>query len=97
MLEREVDFAEMSLHHLAHLSLASCYLMANMIPIGAMINFLHDISDVGTQITKGLHVTGNMYPIGYIIYVLTQVGWVYFRMFCLPMLLFTEIAHLKYA
>ena len=71
MEEREVDFAEMSLHHLAHLSLAACYLMANMIPIGAMINFLHDVSDFETQITKGLHLTGNLMPFGYIAFVLT--------------------------
>ena len=46
VFERNPDFAEMSLHHLAHLSLASGYLMANMIPIGTLIAFLHDFSDI---------------------------------------------------
>ena len=87
----------MSLHHLAHLCLAASYLMANMLPIGVMINFLHDVSDVGTQITKLLHLTGKLIPFGYIAFVLTQVGWLYFRIFCLPLLLFTEITKLDYA
>ena len=42
----------MSLHHMAHLSLASGYLMANMIPIGTLIAFLHDFSDIAVQAAK---------------------------------------------
>ena len=86
----------MSLHHLAHMCLATCYLMANMIPLGLMINFLHDISDILTQVTKLLHLTGNLVPFGYIAFVLVQVGWLYFRILCLPMILFTEISKLEY-
>lgn len=44
--EREPDFAEMAMHHLAHFSLATCYLFTNMIPIGAMVAFVHDYSDI---------------------------------------------------
>ncbi len=40
--EREPDFAEMAMHHLAHFSLASSYIFTNMIPIGAMVAFVHD-------------------------------------------------------
>jgi len=56
--KRKKDFAEMSLHHIAHLSLGIGYLMANMIPIGTLIIFLHEFSDIGVSGAKAFDTIG---------------------------------------
>ena len=54
--ERSQDFAEMSLHHLAHLALASCYLFTNMIPVGTLVALCHDSNDIFVASTKVFHM-----------------------------------------
>ena len=77
----------MSLHHLTHCGLSSCYLMANQIPIGISVAFLHDVSDILGMVSKTLHLIGWNHPHALVCFLIFQVGWFYFRLICLPLLI----------
>lgn len=94
MFERNPDFAEMALHHMAHLSLAGCYLMANMIPIGTLIAFLHDFSDIFTQAAKVADNAGHKNQ-ALIYFLICQILWFVFRLIAMPVLLM-DIRKLRY-
>jgi hypothetical protein len=52
--ERQNDFAEMLMHHIAAVSVLTCMIFANWMSIGCTIAFLHDIADITTAIAKFL-------------------------------------------
>lgn len=51
------DFEEMLLHHIAAVCLYFCYIFGNVIPVGAVIAYLHDIADIFGRMSKGLNAT----------------------------------------
>ena len=76
----------MSFHHLAHVSLASCYLFTNMIPVGSLVALCHEFNDIFVQLSKVFHLTNHGAPA--IFSVLTaQAGWFYGRLYCLPLII----------
>ena len=79
---------------MAHLSLAGCYLMANMIPIGTLIAFLHDFSDIFTQAAKVADNTGHKNQ-ALIYFFICQILWFVFRLIAMPILLM-DIRKLRY-
>ena len=85
--ERTPDFAEMSLHHLTHLCLSSCYLFTNTLPYGSLVALLHDVSDLNVGVSKALHLSGYGMPWAVICFLSGQFFWFYFRIFCLPMII----------
>jgi ceramide synthetase len=44
--ESRNDFMEMLLHHVVTFAVVMCMILANMLPVGCVILFLHDIADV---------------------------------------------------
>ena len=94
--KRAPDFAELALHHVAHLSLASCYILSNVLPFGAMVAFVHDISDAIVSLAKFLHsMDFSMLVVGPV-YLLMQVAWFYFRLMCLPFIMI-DVYNIRYA
>ena len=93
--KRQPEFIEMSLHHIAHLCISFSYLMANIIPFGAIIALLHDVSDIPIAISKGLHLSGYSMPWSVIMFLFGQITWIFFRLICLPILIL-ELRALKY-
>ena len=93
--DKEPEFYEMALHHLAHLSLASCYMYSNVIPVGSLIAFVHDASDVPGCLCKFFHLSGYDVPWAAVALMTTQVLWFYGRLLCLPMLM-KELYRLNY-
>ena len=53
--EPGLDFAEICLHHLTFLALASMYLISNMLPVGVMVLFLHEFSEITADSVKLVH------------------------------------------
>jgi hypothetical protein len=60
--ERTPDFAEMALHHVVQISLVSASVLGNCMNIGTIIAFAHDVSDIGVQLAKLLHMMGYNFP-----------------------------------
>ena len=85
--EKNPDFAEMALHHVVQLSLVSASVLGNCLNIGTMIAFLHDVSDIGIQLAKMLHLMGYNFPWSLVSFLFGQVAWLYLRLFCLPTLI----------
>lgn len=90
--KRQEDFIEMSLHHITHLCISFSYLMANIIPFGAIIAFLHDVSDIPIAASKGLHMAGYSMPWSVITFLLGQISWIFCRLICLPIIISEERA-----
>jgi hypothetical protein len=55
--ERQNDFWEMLLHHVAATSVLTCMVFANGMSIGCSIAYLHDIADITTSMAKWLSQT----------------------------------------
>ena len=88
LLERgSKDFFEMLLHDLVTLFLVFGYLFSNLLPVGTMITLLHDVTDVPLQVAKMLNAStySSLVPIPF---VTCQVMWFYFRLCCLPVLIY---------
>ena len=88
--KRSEDFIEMALHHITHLCISFSYLMANIIPFGAIIAFLHDVSDIPIAMSKGLHMAGYSMPWSVITFLFGQFTWIFCRLICLPILIHEE-------
>lgn len=73
----------MSLHHLVHLAVSSSYLMANIIPVGIFIGFIHDVSDILISASKGFHLAGYS-TTSVITFVAANIMWFTMRLMALP-------------
>ena len=82
--ERTPDFAEMSLHHIAHFCLSLCNLLTNTMNYGSIVAFLHSFSDVPIAASKLLHLTGYAMPWSVIVFVIGNFVWFFQRIYCLP-------------
>ena len=64
------------------------YLFSNFLPVGTLVCILHDICDVPFAFSKGIHSTiYEEWAAGP--FILGQLTWVYFRMYCLPVIIYT--------
>jgi hypothetical protein len=86
----------MSLHHVVHLVLVAASLVANVMAIGTLIAFLHDFSDIPFMLAKTLNLMGYGKPWAFVVFGYAQVGWIYFRLFCFPILIW-EYGLIEYA
>jgi len=84
--ERSLEYSEMSLHHLAHLSLSSSFLFANMIPLGIVVMILHDVSDIPVHMSKFFHLM-KFDAMAIVTMILTEITWFWGRLFSLPLLI----------
>ena len=92
--ERRDDFADFCKNNVAHLSLAFGYLMSNMIPIGTLIAFLHEVSDIWLHVAKIAEANGHQ-TCAIIGFILAQIVWLACRLIALLRLLL-EIRKLHY-
>ena len=72
------DYWEMGLHHIVTTSLIFCMIFSNFVPIGCLILFLHDISDIGPMACKMLSATEYETPT-VVIFVSSLPVWFYTR------------------
>ena len=85
--EREGDFAEMLLHEMVTAIIYFQYLSSNFLPIGTMISFLHDMTDIPATMSKGAWTT-TWWKISAPLFIFNQITWFFFRLYCFPMLIF---------
>ena len=79
--EHTPDHHEMTLHHIAHLSLSSGYIFANMMPYGKIIAFLNDFSDIFIALSKFLHMAGYSVKWTGTAIFFTLIAWFIFRIY----------------
>ena len=77
------DFPEYVLHHLMTWSLIFFSYSLNMLPIGAAVMLLHDITDLAVTIFK---MTSDVtpFPVQVLTYLGMIVSWVYLRLWYFP-------------
>lgn len=87
MRERESDFWEMQLHHVATVSLIFCMIFGNNLGGGCMIAYLHDLADITVQAVKCISCTnyGNLTLVVYFIFI---SAWFWTRLYVFPQILF---------
>ena len=86
--ERTPDFTEMVLHHICHTTLIFACLTSNLYHYGALILILHSGSDIFLQAIKIMMLLGHMNVIFYLLFTFTHVAWIFFRLICLPALIY---------
>ena len=84
---RKNDFLEMTLHHIVAIYLfGGCYVL-NMLNIGSVIAFLHDIADITTNMTKTLTET-NYTKCTAVVFITHMCVWFYTRNLVYPYLIY---------
>jgi TLC domain len=78
------DFPEYMLHHLMTWSLIFFSYSLNMLPIGAAVMILHDITDLAVTLFK-LTIDIFSTPVCAIFYGTMIVSWMYFRLYFFPL------------
>lgn len=87
--ERKNDFGEMLIHHLATVFLVFGSAYANQIGIGAIISWLHFVTDIAVAMVKLLSST-HFENITVVWFVGVHLpSWFYFRLVCLPFWIFS--------
>lgn len=81
------DFNEMLLHDIVTIFLFVGYLFGYMHSIGTLIIFVHDLTDIPFQIAKAINTTV-LHELAIYPFILGQLMWVYFRLFCLPLMIY---------
>ena len=93
--ERMNDFEEMLLHHIAAISLYFCYIFGNMLGVGSVIAFLHDLADILGKASKLLNST--IYQNGSVVAFLCCICvWGYTRIFWLPQMIYFIFTDLRF-
>ena len=81
------DFEEMLLHDIVTLLLFFGYLFSNLLPVGTMIAFLHDVSDIPLHVAKMLNASKYSSLVS-IPFVTCQLMFLYLRLYFLPILIY---------
>ena len=81
---KRTDFPEYMLHHLMTWSLIFFSYSLNMLPIGAAVMILHDVTDLTVTLFK---LTIDIFPsaVGFFFYGQMIVLWMYFRLWYDPL------------
>ena len=69
--------------------------MANIIPVGIFIGFIHDISDILISASKGFHLAGYE-KTSVVVFIGAMIGWFTMRLMALPTIILF-LTDLKYA
>ena len=85
--ERESDFWEMNLHHVATCSLYFCMITGNYLGIGCLIAYLHDLADITVQMCK-LLASSNYGNLAFAYYFVFISAWFWTRLYVFPQILY---------
>lgn len=89
------DFEEMLLHHLATNCLYFSYIFGNMIPIGCLISFVHDIADVPGFLVKTLNTTDHTRATA-ATFIVTMAAWFVTRIYYFPQVIYHIFSDFAY-
>ena len=85
--ERQSDFYEMLLHHIATCSLYFCMIYGNNMGIGCLIAYLHDIADIFGALVKCASTT-KYANLTVLIFLIMMCLWFWTRLFVLPQIIY---------
>jgi len=90
----QTDFLEMLLHDIVTIILYLGFLFGYLTQIGILTIVIHDVTDITIHLAKALNTSiyeqYSIYP-----FLFSQVLWLYFRLFCFPMMIY-ELATSSY-
>ena len=87
MDEHMNDFEEMFLHHTAAVCLYFAYIFGNMLYLGSVVAYLHDLADIFGRLCKGLNAT--IYQdSSAIFFVMCMIVWFATRIYSLPQMIY---------
>ena len=89
------DYREMLLHHIAALALYPGFIFANMMGIGVVLAWLHDIADITVSLCRLFNCFDWKIPTG-LAYFLMVGTWGYTRLFILPIYIYRILTEVKY-
>ena len=81
------DFVEMLIHHIAAVSLYTCYTFGNMFPLGCVIAYLHDLADIPGSLCKLLNST-HYQTSSVVVFLICMVVWFVTRIWSLPQMIY---------
>ena len=92
--ERQSDSREILIHHIATTSLFPGYLFGNLMGLGSLIAFLHDIADNFVCTSRFFNSIGWNKATTFF-YIILMTTWLYTRVLILPFLLYNGIMRFR--
>ena len=93
--ERMNDFEEMLLHHIAAVCLYFAFIYGNVVPLGAVIAYLHDLADIFGSMCKGLNAT--IYQdSSAVIFIICMIVWFVTRIVSLPSIIYSVFTKFEF-
>ena len=89
---RKNDFREMLLHHITTCTLYLGFIYSNILGVGGVIAWLHDLADVFVALSRFLNCLGFENEASFVFWVM-YVVWVYTRMVVLPIYIYNIKMH----
>ena len=94
--ERQHDFLEMAVHHLSTFGLITSMILANFLPIGCIVTFLHDVSDCPVSAIRILSNCADCVKSTLAVFSTTIITWFYTRNVCLSYIVWRIWNEVKY-
>ena len=91
----EADFEEILLHDIVTFAVYFAYLSSNLIPIGTLISFLHDVTDVPFHIAKAANHS-NWPGLAPFPFIFGQLLWIFVRLICYAHLIYCTMVDAVY-
>ena len=94
--EKQSDFQELLLHHIATCCLYFAFLLSNMMGVGAVIAWFHDVADIFVTLSRVLNCLG-MEKVTPVAFISLLTVWIYTRNLILPIYIYHTFKDLKHA
>lgn len=93
--EVDNDWREMLLHHISALALYPGFIFSNVMGIGVVLAWLHDIADIFANITRLFNIID--WPVtGVVTFIMVMIVWAYTRLMILPTYIYYIITEFRF-
>jgi len=94
-VEVDNDWREMLLHHISALALYPGFIFANVMGIGVVLAWLHDIADIFANITRLFNIL-DWQITGVVTFIVVMIVWAYTRLMILPTYIFYIVTEFRF-
>ena len=94
-VEKDNDWREMVLHHLAALALYPGFIFANILGVGTVICWLHDLGDILVNTTRLCNLLDWHIATG-VTFLANMILWFYTRLLILPTYIYLIVTEIRY-
>ena len=95
LVERDNDWREMLLHHISAIALYPGFIFGNIMGVGVVLAWLHDVGDILANVTRLCNLLDLHHPT-WITFLGCMIVWFYTRLVILPTYIFYILKDMRF-